>query len=123
MAYAASVTAQDADAARGALAEMRSGIRRAIPPGTVVCLPTAPSIAPEVNASNVTLDAFRTRVMALTSIAGVGGLPQVTLPIGSVDGCPVGASLIGWAGADEVLLEFAATLGAWCGPQIPTRSA
>jgi amidase len=54
--------------------------------------------------------------MALTCIAGIGGLPQVTLPVGYVAGCPVGASLIGWAGADEVLLEAVATLGAWCGP-------
>jgi amidase len=59
--------------------------------------------------------------MILTCIAGIGGLPQVTLPIGYVAGCPVGASLIGWAGADEALLEAATALGAWCGPQeMPT---
>jgi len=116
MAYAASVTREDADAARAALADMRSGFRRTIERGTVVCLPTAPCIAPEINAAGPMLDAFRSRVMALTCIAGIGGLPQVTLPIGHVAGCPVGASLIGWAGADEVLLAAAVTLGAWCGP-------
>jgi len=116
MAYAASVTRADADAARAALAGMSSRIRRTIEPGTVVCLPTAPCIAPEINASSTIVDAFRSRVMALTSIAGIGGLPQVTLPIGYVSGCPVGASLIGWAGADETLLQAATTLGAWCGP-------
>jgi amidase len=115
MAYAASVTRADADASRAALAEMRSAIRHSIEPGTIVCLPTAPCIAPEVNVSGAMLDAFRSRVMALTCIAGIGGLPQVTLPVGYVAGCPVGASLIGWAGADEALLEAAATLGAWCG--------
>ncbi len=116
MAYAASVTRADADAARAALADMRSRIRRTIEPGTVVCLPTAPCIAPEIDAAGAMLDAFRSRVMALTCIAGIGGLPQVTLPIGVVAGCPVGASLIGWAEADETLLETATTLGAWCGP-------
>jgi amidase len=82
----------------------------------VLCLPTAPAIAPEVSVSGETLDTFRSRVMALTCTAGVAGLPQVTLPVGNVAGCPVGASFIGWAGADETLLEVAATLGAWCGP-------
>lgn len=116
MAYAASVTRADADAARAALAGMRSRLRRTIEPGTLVCLPTAPCIAPEINAAGAMLDAFRSRVMALTCIAGIGGLSQVTLPIGYVSGCPVGASLVGWAGADETLLEAATTLGAWCAP-------
>jgi len=116
MAYAASVSRADVDAARTALADMQSCVRRTIEPGTVVCLPTAPGIAPEINAPRTVLDAFRSRVMVLTCIAGIGGLPQVTLPIGYVAGCPVGASLIGWAGADEALLEAATALGAWCGP-------
>lgn len=115
MAYAASVTREDADAARGALHAIRASIRRTIGPGTLLCLPTAPSIAPEVSLSGDKLDAFRSRVMALVCTAGVAGLPQVTLPAGYVAGCPVGASLIGWAGADEVLLEAVTALGAWCG--------
>jgi len=43
----------------------------------------------------------------LTCIAGVSGLPQVTIPVGTVAGCPVGLSFIGWPGADEALLELA----------------
>ena len=115
MAYAERVTRADADAARAALVDMRSYVRRTVRPGTVVCLPTAPCIAPEITGPAETLDGFRARVMALTCIAGIGGLPQVTLPIGTVAGCPVGASLIGWAGADETLLSAATALGAWCG--------
>jgi amidase len=53
--------------------------------------------------------------MALTCIAGVSGLPQVTLPAGTVEGCPVGLSFIGWAGGDEALLDLAVTLGPCCG--------
>jgi amidase len=116
MAYAAGVTREDADAARRVLSASRASIRRTISPGTVLCLPTAPAIAPELSVSGKTLDTFRSRVMALTCTAGVAGLPQVTLPIGQVAGCPVGASLIGWAGADEALLDAVAMLGAWCGP-------
>jgi len=37
------------------------------------------------------------------------------MPIGTVATCPVAASLIGWAGGDEVQPEFAVALGACCG--------
>lgn len=116
MAYASGVTRPEVDAARAVLMHLRSGLRRTIERGTVVCLPTAPCMAPEINASIATLDEFRTRAMALTCIAGIGGLPQVTLPIGTVAGCPVGASFIGWAGGDEALLELVTVLGPRCAP-------
>ncbi len=58
---------------------------------------------------------MRTRIMRLTCIAGLGGLPQVTIPIGMVSGCPVGLSFIGWPGADESLLDLAVRLSPSCG--------
>lgn len=115
IAYAATVTEADAQAARAVMAEARARIRGLIPPGTVMALPTVPSIAPPVATPPEMLDAFRARVMALTSIAGLAGLPQVTLPAGSVEGCPVGLSLIGWPSADEGLLDLAVALGPYCG--------
>jgi amidase len=48
--------------------------------------------------------------MALTCIAGLAGLPQISMPMLTVDGCPVGVSLIGTAGGDERLLELAVNL-------------
>ena len=32
--------------------------------------------------------------------AGLGGLPQVSLPLATFDGCPLGLSVVGWRGAD-----------------------
>ena len=61
------------------------------------------------------LDHFRTRAMALTCIAGISGLPQVTIPAGTASGCPVGLSFIGWAGGDEALLDLAVALAPCCG--------
>ena len=57
----------------------------------------------------------RVRVMRLTCIAGLAGLPQATVPVGTVAGCPVGLSFIGWAGGDEALLDLAVTLSRYCG--------
>jgi amidase len=48
-------------------------------------------------------------------MAGLAGLPQMNLPAGTVSGCPVGLSLIGWPGSDEVLLDLTKSLARYCG--------
>jgi amidase len=114
-AFAASVTQSDADAARETMARARDRVRGLVAPGTVMALPTAPSIAPFAGASADALDSFRMRVMRLTCIAGLSGLPQVSIPIGTVSGAPVAVSFIGWAGGDEALLDLAVALARYCG--------
>jgi amidase len=54
-------------------------------------------------------------VMRLTCIAGLAGLPQITVPAGTVSGCPAGLSFIGWAGGDEALLDLAVAVSRYCG--------
>ena len=115
MAYASTVTAAQADAARTVIASARTRLNALLPPGTLMVLPTAPCIAPLIDASADALESFRVRVMRLSSISGMGGLPQVTLPIGTVAGCPIGLSFIGWAGSDEILLDLTVTLARYCG--------
>jgi amidase len=115
MAFAATVTADQADAARDVIAKARLHVRNLVPPGTLVVLPTAPSIAPPIDSSSRELEDFRLRVMRLTCVAGVAGLPQMNLPVGTVAGCPAGLSLIGWLGGDEALLDLACLLARACG--------
>jgi amidase len=115
MNFAASVTADQAADARQIVAAARAHIRAMVPPGTIMALPTAPSIAPRLDATDDELEFFRVRTMRLTCIAGLAGLPQMSLPIGTVSGCPAGLSFIGWAGGDEVLLDLAWQLGRLCG--------
>jgi amidase len=43
----------------------------------------------------------------LTCIAGTTGAPQMTLPLAEVHGLPIGLSLLGMKGADELLIAFA----------------
>jgi len=74
----------------------------------LLCLPTAPGIAPKLNTPADELEAFRARAFALLSIAGLARLPQINLPVGTLDGCPVGLSLIGPRGSDRGLLEWTA---------------
>jgi hypothetical protein len=75
-----------------------------------------------VNISGEEAESFRVRVMRLTCIAGLAGLPQMTVPVGTVSGCPAGLSLIGWPGGDEVLLDLAVSLARRCGIVAVSRS-
>src|SRR5262249_44718476 len=88
MAAAATVDADAVSAARETAARARAHLRRLIGPGTIVALPTAPSIAPTSEVASS--DSFRARCLRLTSIGGLGGLPQVNLPAGVSNGCPIG---------------------------------
>jgi amidase len=75
----------------------------------MICLPTAPGAAPKLNTPVAELEAFRSRAFALLSIAGLARLPQINLPVGALDGCPIGLSIIGPRGSDRGLLEWVAT--------------
>jgi amidase len=115
MEFAATVTSDQADVARKIVAAARAHLRALVPAGTIVALPTSPSIAPRVDIKGEEAESFRVRVMRLTCMAGLAGLPQMNLPVGTVSGCPAGLSLIGWAGSDEVLLDLAVSLARCCG--------
>jgi amidase len=75
--------------------------------GDLLLLPTAPSIAPLKNTPQEELNEFRARVLSMTCIAGLARLPQVSLPVAEVEGCPVGLSLVARRGADAMLLTAA----------------
>ncbi|CDG80829.1 amidase [Janthinobacterium agaricidamnosum] len=70
-------------------------------------LPTAPDIAPLCDASDATLDHHRINAQHLLCIAGLAGLPQVSMPWIQIDGAPVGLSLIGCRGNDAGLIAAA----------------
>ncbi len=115
MAFAATVTQAQADAARATVAAVRAHLHGVATPGTIVALPTAPCIAPPIDMPDEASERFRARVMRLGTPAVLAGLPQINIPIGTVAGCPAGFSLIGWAGGDEALLDLAGRLAKFCG--------
>lgn len=77
-------------------------------PGTALVLPTTPVPAPRRDAAPDELAEVRPRIMGLTAVAGLAGLPQVTVPALVVDGLPVGVSFVGAPGSDHALLDLAA---------------
>jgi amidase len=115
MQIASTITTAQADTAREVQAAARQQIRALLQPGTVLALPSAPCIAPRLDTPADGLESFRLRVMRLTCIAGLAGLPQISIPVGTVSGCPAGLSFIGWERSDEALLDLAVTLSRYCG--------
>ena len=78
--------------------------------GAVMIYPTSPAPAPLTTATLAEQNAVRERTMGVTAISGFGGLPEVTLPVGRVDGAPVGLSLVAAPGRDRALLALAEEL-------------
>ena len=75
--------------------------------GDVLCLPTSPRVAPLADTPQDELeDRIRAQAMMLLCIAGLAGLPQVSLPLATLDGLPLGFSLAGPWGSDSQLLEL-----------------
>ena len=109
--WASRVTEQDADAARSRRNAIVERIRGLFGEGGVLCLPTSPRVAPPVDAPTDELEnRVRAQAMSLLCIAGLAGLPQVSLPLASLDGLPLGLSLVGPWGADSQLLALSQLL-------------
>ena len=77
----------------------------------VLLLPTVPIIAPKKGIGDADAPALRERIFRLTCLAPMLGFPEVTLPLATVDGCPIGLSLIGPPDGDAMLLAAAARAG------------
>ena len=77
------------------------------PDGAIVCLPTTVAPAPPLGQAMSERRELRAKNSMLTSIAGLTGRPQINLPLAEVDSLPVGLSLIGPRGGDELLVSFA----------------
>jgi amidase len=83
-------------------------------PNDLLCLPTAPALAPPKNTigprGSASADAYYPRALSLTCLAGIGRLPQVSLPLAESGGVPVGLSLLAARGRDAFLLGAAKML-------------
>ena len=94
-----------------AAAEARKGIvermQEVLAGGSIVCLPTTVSPAPLKGQRVSERHELRLKNSQLTSIAGLTGVPQLSLPVAEVDGRPVGLSLMAGRGADETLIALA----------------
>jgi len=106
MAAASRITPKQVAAA----AAVRAVVREALDGAGLVILPTMPGPAPLRTACVAELEDYRGHAMRLLCIAGLAGCPQVTLPLLSASGAPLGLSLVAAPGTDRQLLRIAAGL-------------
>ncbi len=121
--WAARVNAEDVATAAARHRAIRARLDEVVGTGDVLCLPTSPRVAPLKHTPVDDLEIrYRHQAMHLLCIAGLGGLPQVSLPMAELDGLPLGLSLVGARGSDLSLLALARRLAAApSGPDTPGR--
>ena len=76
----------------------------------VLILPTVPSAAPLRDATHESLQDFREKALELLCVSGLSGFPQITMPLATVYGVPLGLSLMGPVGSDQRLIGLAAKI-------------
>ena len=108
--WTSTLTEADETAAAAVRAEVRAELDALLMPDTVIAAPVAPGPAPLCNLPEDAIEDTRRRILALTCSAGLGGLPQLSLPLARVEDCPVALSLMAGRGGDEMLLDLACRL-------------
>jgi amidase len=110
IAWAATVAPQDVARARARREEITQRMDSLLQGNAVLALPSAPGIAPLRDSPAREIDTLRSRALPMLCIAGLARLPQVSLPLAKLDGCPLGLSLIAARGNDTMLLDLAKRL-------------
>ena len=111
--WAAGLGPRSIAVARADHAAIRERLDSLLGAGDVLVIPTSPRAPPLKNTPLDDIEIrFRNQAMHLLCIAGLGGLPQISLPMAAIDGLPLGLSLVGPRGADMQLLALARKLTA-----------
>ena len=107
--YNFAISLTDADLSEATLVRdnLRARMDEVFAGGGFVCLPTAVVAAPLRGLPTSAKVDVQMRLSRLTCIAGTTGRPQLSLPLGEVNGLPVGISIMGDHGSDEELIGFA----------------
>jgi Asp-tRNA(Asn)/Glu-tRNA(Gln) amidotransferase A subunit family amidase len=77
----------------------------------VLVIPTTPGIAPLLSTPESELADYRVKLLTMTSVASLTGLPQLHVPLFVQNDAPCGISLIGLKHSDRQLIQLAKKLG------------
>jgi amidase len=78
----------------------------------ILILPTMADVAPKLSDSEVELESYRNKSINLLCLAGLSKLPQLSMPLATRLGAPLGLSIMGPAGTDRSLIAISERLGA-----------
>ena len=106
-AWSRAVTDEQVSKARVFRVAFKSKLTALLGSDGVLLMPTMPDIAPLRTATDASLEDYRNKAIRMLCVAGLGGLPQLSLPLAERDGAPLGISLLGPAGSDRSLIALA----------------
>lgn len=104
------VTDAQVAAGRAFRARFRDHLGAMLGADGVLLMPTMPDIAPLRSESESALEDYRNRAIRLLCLAGLSGFPQLSMPLATRDGAPLGLSLLGPAGTERSLIALAARI-------------
>ena len=108
--YASNVSSERYEAAINFRRRFKGGIDKLLGDSGVLILPTVGDIAPLRRSSLAELEDYRRRAFSLLCVAGLDGLPQLSMPLSNYRGAPLGLSLVGPVGSDGPLISIAEVL-------------
>jgi amidase len=104
--WSKTVTDEQVSNAKSVRATFTSDLEAIIGDGVLI-LPTMPDVAPMLDASEADIEEYRNTALEFLCLAGLSGLPQLSLPLATRLGAPLGLSLIGPRGRDRDLISIA----------------
>ena len=107
-AWSKSVTDAQVSTARAFRAAFTAQLAELLQDDGVLLMPTMPDIAPLRSSPESGLEDYRNRAIRMLCISGHAGMPQLSMPLTTKDGAPLGLSLLGPKGSDASLLAMAA---------------
>ena len=104
MEWARAIDPAEEESCRRAIAAAVAELKQRIG-GRCLIFPTSPVVPPRIDADEAAFADYRKRVFQQTSLSGIMGTPQISMPLMLVDGLPVGISVMGVRGSDRSLLQ------------------
>ncbi|WP_211090143.1 amidase [Pseudothauera nasutitermitis] len=106
-AFSKGVTDVQFEESRAIRAQVGAALAELLGRDGVLVLPTMPDIAPLKDADEGSLEDYRNKAIQLLCLSGLSGFPQLSMPLASRSGAPLGLSLLGPAGSDRSLIAMA----------------
>lgn len=101
----------EVEKAKAAREEITKHVQTLLKDNAMIVMPTVPGIAPLIDTPQAEAESYRGRAMSLLSVSVLARTPQLNLPLAELDGCPLGISIMGAQGTDEMLIAAAETIG------------
>jgi amidase len=102
----------EVEKAKAAREKVSDEVAETLKNGAMIVLPTVPGIAPRIDTPQTEAEDYRGKAMSLLSVSVLARTPQMSLPLAMLDGCPLGISIMGARGADEMLISAAEKIAA-----------